>query len=56
MFANRLEKKLPVDAVEIALEVDVKHPVVSPAALTSRPDCVDRRAARSISIGVRMED
>src|SRR5262249_43009585 len=34
VFVDRLEKKLPVDAVEIAFEVDIEHPVVPPAALT----------------------
>src|SRR5208282_3883225 len=47
---------LPVDAVEVAFDVDIEHPVVSPAPLTSRPDCVDGRATWTISVGVAMKD
>src|SRR5580704_13779700 len=53
---NRLEEQTPIDAVEVALDVDIEHPVVTPAPLTRCPDCVDGRTARSISVGVIMED
>src|SRR5207245_8180208 len=56
MFADRLEQQLPIDAVEIALDVDIEHPVVPPATLTSRPEGIDRRPARSVSVRVRMEN
>ena len=42
MMTDRLEHQLPIDAVKIALDVKIEHPVVSPATLTSRPDNVDR--------------
>src|SRR5208337_5061070 len=56
MGTNRLEEQAPIDAVEVALDVDIEHPVVTPASLTRCPDCVDGRAAWSISIGILMED
>src|SRR5260221_2576443 len=55
MLSDRLEQQLPVDAVKVACDVDIEHPVVWPAALASRPDGLDRRAARAISVGVAME-
>src|SRR5206468_2057327 len=36
--------------------MDVEHPVVPPASPTSRPDCVNRRPSRPISIRILMED
>src|ERR1700704_284215 len=33
VMTNRLEQKLPIDAVEEALDVEIEHPVVTPAAL-----------------------
>ena len=56
MMANRLEHQLPIDAVKIAPDVKIKHPVVPPATLTGRSDGIDRRAARMIPIGVLMEN
>src|SRR3954452_4537276 len=52
MFADRFEQQLPIDAVEVALHVDVERPVISPASLTSRPNGIDRRPAGSVSVGV----
>src|SRR3712207_6222701 len=56
MMTNCLEQQLPVDAVEVALDVDIEHPVEPPAALTGQPECIDRRSAGAISVGVIMED
>src|SRR5204863_5634886 len=56
MFADRLEQQRPIDAVEIALDVDIEHPVVPPASLTSLPEGLDRRPAGSVSVRVRMEN
>src|SRR5213076_382958 len=36
MTTDRPEHQLPIDAVEETLDVEVEHPVVAPAALTSR--------------------
>ena len=44
-MADCLEQKLPIDAVEKALDVEIEHPVVAPAALTSLMHGVDRRFA-----------
>lgn len=30
-MTDRLEQQLPIDAVEVALDVDVEHPVIPPA-------------------------
>src|SRR5207245_9264637 len=38
MLTDRLEHQLPIDAVEVAFDVDVEHPVVSPASLTGSVD------------------
>ena len=55
MMADRREQKLPIDAVEEALDVEIEHPVVAPAALTSLMHGVDRRFAGPVAIGVGME-
>src|SRR5690349_9288729 len=44
-----------VDAVKETLNVDVNDPVVAPATLARRLNRVDRRAPRSVAIGVRVE-
>ena len=41
--------------VEERLDIEVEHPVISPAALTRRAHGIDRRAAWSVTIGVRVE-
>src|ERR1017187_1554144 len=41
--------------VEERLDVEVEHPVVSPASLTRRAHGINRRAAWSVTVGVRME-
>src|SRR6185436_20905725 len=56
MYADCSEQQLPIDAIEVALHVDVEGPVIPPASLTSCPDCIDRRPAGSVSVGVPMED
>src|SRR5690349_19539199 len=56
MLTNRFEEQSPINAVEVALDVDIEHPVVPPAPLAGLPDGIDGRAAWSISIGVIMED
>jgi len=56
MFADRLQEQFPINAVEVTPHVDIEHPVVPPASLTGLPNCVNRRPARSISIGAFMED
>src|SRR5262245_34435856 len=47
-----LEQKLPIDAVEEALDVEIEHPVAAPTALTSRAHGIDRRFAGSVAVGV----
>src|SRR4051812_14467737 len=55
MMTTRLEQQLPIDAVEVALDVDIEHPVKPPAALTGLPEGIDRRSAGAVPIGVLME-
>ena len=55
MTTDRLEHQFPIDAVEVSFDVDVEHPVVSPAALTGLAHCIDRRFAGSVAVGVRMK-
>src|SRR5438874_7836252 len=56
MVANGLEQQLPIDAVKIALNVDIEHPVEPPAALSGPLEGVDRRSTGAVSIGVLVED
>ena len=56
MVANCLEQQRPIDAVKIALDVHIEHPIEPPAALAGLPERVDRRSAGAVSIGVVMED
>src|SRR6516225_3788355 len=56
MVANCLEQQRPIDAVKIALDVNIEHPVEPPAALSGLPEGVDRRSAGAVSIGVIVED
>ena len=55
MLANRLEHQLPIEAVKETLNVEIEHPVVAPAALTSRAHGIDRRLAGSVAVRVRIE-
>src|SRR5208283_3421201 len=55
MTSDRLEHQLPIDAVEIGFYVEIEHPVVAPAALTSLTHGIDRRFAGPVTIGVGME-
>ena len=55
MMTHRLEQQLPIDTVEVTFDVDVEHPVVAPAALTSLAYSVDRRSAGPIAIRVGVE-
>ncbi len=55
MPTQRTEKQLPIETVEERLNVEVEHPVFSPAPLTRCAHGIERRSARSISVGVGME-
>src|SRR5262249_4788867 len=55
MTTDSLEQKLPVDAIEEALDVEIEHPVVAPAALASLVHGIDRRFAGPVAIGVGVE-
>jgi len=55
MLADRLEQKLPVDAIEEALNVEIEHPVIAPAALAGFRNGINRRFAGPIAKGVRMK-
>ena len=45
----------PVDAVEEGLDIKIQDPPVTPASLPCHPDCIERRLAGSISIGILVE-
>jgi len=55
MTTDRLEQQLPIDAVEVPFDVDVEHPIVSPAPLTGLTHGIDRRSSGPVAIGVGME-
>src|SRR5262245_61397289 len=50
MSTDRLEQQLMINVVKETLDVDIEHPVRSPASLARRPDCIDRRPTGTISI------
>src|SRR3984893_368197 len=52
MMPDRLEQPLPIDAVEIGLYVDIEHPVIPPAALTSLAHGIDRRSTGPVAVCV----
>src|ERR1700730_3537816 len=56
VVATCLEQQLPIDAVKIALDVDIEHPVEPPAAPPGLLEGVDRRSAGAVSVGVIVED
>src|SRR5262249_22364877 len=51
MMADGLEQQLPIDAVEEALDVEIEHPVVAPAAHTSCAHGINCRSAGPLAIG-----
>ena len=55
MMADRLEQQLPIDAVEVAFDVNVEHEVIAPAALTRLTHGIDRRSAGPVAIEVGMK-
>src|SRR5260370_35356730 len=55
MTTNRREQQLPIDTVEVSFDIDVEHPVVSPAALTGLAHRIDCRFAGSVAVGVGMK-
>src|ERR1700741_4531278 len=55
MLTDSLEHQLPIDAIEEALDVEIKHPVVAPTALTSRAHGIDRRFAGSVAVRIRLK-
>src|SRR6266436_7089222 len=55
MMPDRLQQPLPIDAVEIALYVDIEHPVIPPAALTGLAHGIDRRSTGPVAVGVGVE-
>ena len=54
-MTDGLEQKLPIDAIEEALDVDIEHPVVTPAALAGLVHGIDRRFAGPVAIRVGVE-
>src|SRR5262245_5293158 len=55
MTTDRREHQLPINAVEVGFYVEIEHPVIAPAALTSLVHGIDRRSAGPVAVGVRMK-
>src|SRR5215470_11039195 len=55
MTTNCREQQLPIDTVEVSFNIDIEHPVISPAALTGLAHRIDRRLAGSVAVGVGMK-
>src|SRR5215472_6441916 len=55
MMTDRLEQQLPIDTVEVTFDVDLEHPVIAPATLTSLAYGFARRSAGPVAIRVGME-
>jgi hypothetical protein len=49
------EHQLPIDTVEEAADIDIEHPVIAPAALTSGVHSLDCRFAGSVAVRVDMK-
>lgn len=56
MVSNRPFHEVPGHSVEEFLDVEVDHPVTTPAPLTTDPDRVQRASARPVAIRIRMKD
>src|SRR5580704_4318579 len=52
MTTDGREQQLPIDTIEVSFDIEVEHPVVSPAALTGLAHSIDCRFAGSIAVGV----
>src|SRR3974377_965870 len=55
MSTDGLEHQLPINAVEEALDVEIKNPVGAPAALASLAHGINRRFSGSVAVGVGVE-
>ena len=55
MVTDGLEQQLPIDAVEVAFDVNVEHEVIPPAALTGLTHGIDRRSTGPVAIGIDMK-
>src|ERR1700756_2138467 len=55
MVTDRPEQQLPINAVKESAHVEIEHPVVAPAALTSGLHGIYCRLTGSVAIGIWME-
>src|SRR5262252_1435651 len=55
MMTDGLEHQLPINAVEEALDIEIKNPVVAPAALASLAHGINRRFAGPVAVRVGVE-
>src|SRR5271170_4333246 len=55
MLSNRLEQQLPIDAVKIAPDINVEHPIVAPAPLTRHAHGIECRSAGPVTIAIGVE-
>jgi site-specific DNA recombinase len=53
---DRLDDEIPRHGVEERLDVQINHPVVSPAPPSACRDRVQRRTIRPVAVGIRVED
>ena len=52
MMADSLEQQLPFDAVEEAFDVQIEHPIITPAPLTRCTHGIECRSAGPVAIGI----
>jgi hypothetical protein len=55
MLAHRPHQQFRIDAVKESLDIKIKNPVTTPASLPRHADRIERRFARPVPIGIRME-
>src|SRR5580698_4749466 len=55
MLAHRPHQQFRIDAVKKGLNIKIKNPVTTPASLPCHADRIERRFARPVSIGIRVE-
>ena len=52
MVSHRSHQKTPIDSIEEAFDVEVQHPVVTPATLACNRKCLMRRPSRAVPVGI----
>jgi hypothetical protein len=55
VLAHRPHQQFRIDAVKEGLDIKIKNPITTPASLPRHADCIERRFAGPVSIGIPVE-